>query len=88
VCEDVLKYYTTFIERFNYYSTLVKASLDELYYWLTQSIEESKGFTCDFRDLTNSYEFSYFNDLIKAFIEVSSNSVKIILKVLSSYPIM
>jgi hypothetical protein len=75
--EDVLKYYTTFIEHSSCCSTLVKASLDELYYWLTQSIGESKNSTCTFRDLANGHEFSCLNDLIKAFIEVSNNSVRI-----------
>jgi hypothetical protein len=75
--EDVLKYYTTFIEHSGCCSTLVKASLDELYYWLIQSIGESKNSTCTFRNHANGHEFSCLNDLIKAFIEVSNNSVRI-----------
>ena len=75
--EDVLKYYVTFVEHSGCCSTLVKASLDELYYWLIQSIEESKDITCSFRNLINGYELSYLNDLVKAFIEVRDNSVRI-----------
>jgi hypothetical protein len=75
--EDVLKYYTTFIEHSGCCSTLVKASLDELYYWLIQSIGESKNFTCTFKNHANGHEFSCLNDLIKAFIEVSNNSIRI-----------
>jgi hypothetical protein len=75
--EDVLKYYTTFVEHSGCCSTLVKASLDELYYWLTQSIRESKNSTCTFRNHANGHEFSCLNDLIKASIEVDGSSVKI-----------
>jgi hypothetical protein len=75
--EDVLKYYVTFVEHSGCCSTLVKASLDELYYWLTQSIRESKNSTCTFRDHANGHEFSCLNDLIKAFTKVSNNSVRI-----------
>jgi len=75
--KDVLKYYVTFVEHSGCCSTLVKASLDELYYWLTQSIGESKNSTCTFRNHANGHEFSCLNDLIKAFIEVSNNSIRI-----------
>jgi hypothetical protein len=78
--EDILKYYTTFIEYSNSCSILVKASLDELYYRLIQSIEESRNFTCGVRDLANGYEFSCLNDLIKASIEVNGNSIKIVFR--------
>ena len=75
--EDVLKYYVTFVEHSGCCSTLVKASLDELYYWLIQSIGESKNSTCTFRDHASGHEFSCLNDLIKAFTKVSNNSVRI-----------
>jgi hypothetical protein len=75
--EDALKYYAALIEHSSCCSTLVKASLDELYYWLIQSIEESKNSTCTFRNHANGHEFSCLNDLIKAFTEVSNNSVRI-----------
>jgi hypothetical protein len=78
--EDVLKYYVTFVEHSGCCSTLVKASLDELYYWLTQSIGESKNSTCTFRNHANGHEFSCLNDLIKASIEVDESNVKIIFK--------
>jgi len=78
--EDVLKYYAAFIEHSGCCSTLVKASLDELYYWLIQSIGESKNFTCTFRNHANGHEFSCLNDLIKASIEVNGNSVKIVFR--------
>jgi hypothetical protein len=76
--EDVLKYYTTFVEHSGCCSTLVKASLDELYYWLIQSIGESKNSTCTFRNFINGYELSCLNDLVKASVEVDGGGVKII----------
>ena len=78
--EDVLKYYVTFVEHSGCCSTLVKASLDELYYWLIQSIGESKNSTCSFRSHASGHEFSCLNDLIKASIEVDGSNVKIIFK--------
>jgi hypothetical protein len=75
--EDVLKYYVTFVEHSGCCSTLVKATFDELYYWLIQSIEESKSVTCNIRDLVNGYEISYLSDSVKASVEVNSNSVRI-----------
>jgi hypothetical protein len=78
--EDALKYYTALIEHSGCCSTLVKASLDEFYYWLTQSIRESKNSTCTFRNHANGHEFSCLNDLIKASIEVDGSNVKIIFK--------
>jgi hypothetical protein len=77
MCENVLKYYKTFIEYPSNCSTLVKTSLDELYYWLTQSFEEPRNFTCTFRDLDNGYEFSCLSDLIKTSVEVDGSGVKI-----------
>jgi len=78
--EDALKYYATFVEHSGCCSTLVKASLDELYYWLTQSIGESKNFTCSFRGHASGHEFSCLNDLVKASIEVDGSNVKIIFR--------
>jgi hypothetical protein len=75
--EDVLKYYTAFIGHPGSCSILVKAAFDEFCYWLTQSIEESKGITCSFRNIVNGYELSCLNDLVKAFIDVRDNSVRI-----------
>jgi hypothetical protein len=58
-------------------NTLVKASLDECYYWLVQSFEESKSIACSFREHVNGYELSCLNDLVKASVEVRNNSVRI-----------
>ena len=75
--EQNLMYYSTFIDNPNNCCELAVVALAESYQWLTQSFEESKGVACSFRGLANGYELSWLNDLIKAFIEVSNNSVRI-----------
>jgi hypothetical protein len=74
---DVLKYYTTFVEYSNSCSTLVKASLDECYYWLVQSFEESKNIACGFEEHVNGYELSCLNDLVKASVKIDESGIKI-----------
>jgi hypothetical protein len=75
--EQNLMYYSTFIDNPNKCCKLVVAALNDCYYWFSQSFEESKSVACSFRGLTNGYEFSCLNDLVKASIEVSNNSVRI-----------
>jgi hypothetical protein len=77
IIEEGLKYYEAFINEPNNCCRLIEASLSECYHWLSQSFEEFKDITCSFRNLINGYELSYLNDLVKAFIEVRDNSVRI-----------
>jgi hypothetical protein len=77
IIDEGLKYYEAFIDEPNNCYRLIEASLSECYHWLSQSFEEFKDITCSFRNLINGYELSYLNDLVKAFIEVRDNSVRI-----------
>jgi hypothetical protein len=75
--EQNLLYYLTFIDNPNNRCELTVAALTESYQWLTQSFEESKSAACSFRGLSDGYEFSYLNDLVKASVEVNGGSIKI-----------
>ncbi|MCC6021911.1 MAG: hypothetical protein LM560_02175 [Desulfurococcaceae archaeon] len=44
---------------------------------LLKAFEESKSFTCSFKEYVNGCELNYLNDLVKTFIEVNGNSIKI-----------
>jgi hypothetical protein len=58
----------------------VVATLNKYYYWFSQSFEESKNDSCNFRKLANVYELSCLNDLVKTSIEVRNNSVRIVFR--------
>jgi hypothetical protein len=73
----LLKYYKTFIEHLNDCHKLIVAALNECYYWLVQSFEESKGIACSFKELVNGYELSCLSDLVKTSIEVNGGSIEI-----------
>jgi hypothetical protein len=73
-------YYSTFIDNPSNCCQLVVATLNESYYWLSQSFEEPKNVTCSFRGLANGYELSCLNGLVKAFIEVNESSAKIVFR--------
>jgi hypothetical protein len=66
-----------FVDNSNNCCKLAVATLNESYRWLAQSFEESKSFTCSFKELVNGCELSYLNNLVKAFIEVNGSSIKI-----------
>jgi hypothetical protein len=56
---------------------LVVATLNECYYWLVQSFEESRDITCSFKELVNGYELGCLHELVKASIEIVESNVKI-----------
>jgi hypothetical protein len=75
--KDVLRYYEAFTDEPSNCCRLVVAALNESYQWLSQSFEESKNVTCSFREHVNGCELSCLSDLVKASVEVRSNSVRI-----------
>jgi hypothetical protein len=80
--EQNLLYYLTFIDNPNNRCELTVAALAESYQWLTQSFEESKSAACSFRELSNGYEFSCLNDLVKTSVEVNGGSIKKVVAVI------
>jgi len=72
-----MKYCEVFVDSPNNCCKLVVAALNECYYWLVQSFEESKDFTCSFKEIANGYELSYLHELVKASIEIVESNVKI-----------
>jgi len=78
--KTLLEYYKMFIEHLNDCYKLIVAALNECYYWLVQSFEESKDFTCSFKELDNGYELDCLHELVKASIEIVESNVKITLR--------
>jgi hypothetical protein len=77
MCITSAKYYEFYVNNFHEYNKTVVATLNEYYYWFSQSFEESKNNTCNFRKLADDYELSCLGDLVKASVEVRSDSVRI-----------
>jgi hypothetical protein len=72
-----MKYCEVFVNSPNNCCKLVVATLNECYYWLVQSFEESKGIACSFKELVNGYELSCLHELVKASIEIVESNVEI-----------
>jgi hypothetical protein len=72
-----MKYCEVFVNSPNNCCKLVVAAVNECYYWLVQSFEESKGIACSFKELANGYELGCLHELVKASIEIVESNVKI-----------
>ena len=56
----LLEHYEVFVDNSNNCYKLAVATLNESYRWLAQSFEESKSFTCSFKEHVNGCELNYF----------------------------